>query len=417
MLSVELGAVADRDQTQRPFDLFLIFAGANIVATTLQIGGWVTGFSYGTAMLVIAAGTIAGAWLVAALAPVGSRLRVPSIVATRAALGYQGAQIVALLLFLTNFVWIADNNVIAASIVARLVSGPSADHQAMWAVVIGLIATVTVLGGPRAVGLADRFAVPTLFLAGIAMTVACLRIDWPPLETMPTTLTSVLRGFDSPFGYQTTWLLMFADYSRYSRSGRSSAWAVFAGLGVTALWFMPLGLIAAAAAHSVDPGAMVFGLGLGWWGGALLLLGTLTTNFVNIYMSALALKSLRPATRDRSAIWLIGGVGAAMSVMNQLLIDQFAGFITVLAGIFVPIGGLLIAHFLILKRTHDAADLYHGADGTAPRVGLWSAAGMTAWVAGAAVFYLARPIGGTVPSLVASILIYLVLARTSSKSQ
>jgi len=162
---------------------------------------------------------------------------------------------------------------------------------------------------------------------------------------------------------------------------------------------------------------MVFGLGLGWWGGALLLLGTLTTNFVNIYMSALALKSLRPATRDRSAIWLIGGVGAAMSVMNQLLIDQFAGFITILAGIFVPIGGLLIAHFLILKRSHDAADLYPGADGTAPRVGLWSAAGMTAWIAGAAVFYLARPIGGTAPSLAASILIYLVLARTPSKSQ
>jgi len=38
MHSVELTPVADTDQTQRPFDLFLIFAGANIVATTLQIG-------------------------------------------------------------------------------------------------------------------------------------------------------------------------------------------------------------------------------------------------------------------------------------------------------------------------------------------------------------------------------------------
>ena len=418
MNAADIGAVSAAERTQSGLDLFVIFAGANIVATTLQIGGWVTGFSYGTAMVVIAAGAIAGAWLVAALAPVGSRLRVPSIVAIRAALGYRGAQIVALLLFLTNFVWIADNNVIAASIVARLVSGPSADHQATWAVAIGLLATITVLGGPRAVGLADRFAVPTLFLAGIAMTVACLRIDWPVITAAPVSLAGVLRGFDAPFGYQTTWLLMFADYSRYSRSGRRSAYAVFAGLGITALWFMPLGLIAAAAAHSVDPGAMVFGLGLGWWGGALLLLGTLTTNFVNIYMSALALKSLRPATRDRTAIWLIGGIGAAMSVLSQLLIDQFAGFITVLAGIFVPIGGLLIAHFLILKRTHTAADLYKGVDGAAPVVGLWSSAGMTAWILGAAVFYLAQPIGGTAPSLAVSVLTYLGLARPrQSKSQ
>ena len=55
------------------------------------------------------------------------------------------------MLFATNFAWIAVNNVIAASIVARLISGPSAAHQATWAVVIGLVATITVLGGPRAV--------------------------------------------------------------------------------------------------------------------------------------------------------------------------------------------------------------------------------------------------------------------------
>lgn len=418
MQSVELGAVADQDQTQRPLDLFLIFAGANIVATTLQIGASVTGFSWPVAMLVIAAGTVGGAWLVAALSPVGSRMRVPSIVASRAALGFHGAQIVALLLFVTNFAWIAVNNVIAASIVARLVSGPSADHQAEWAVAIGLIATITVLGGPKAVGLADRFAVPAMFLAGIAMTIACLRVEWPAFTGAPATLVDILRGFDWPFGYQTTWLLMFADYSRYSRSGRQSTWAVFAGLGVTALWFMPLGLIASMVARSSDPGTMVFALGLGWWGGLLIVLGTLTTNFVNIYMSALALKSLRPATGNRTSIWLIGGIGAALSVMNTVWIEQFANFIGVLAGIFVPIGGLLVAHFLILKRTHRAADLYPGSSGSAPAVGLWSTAGMTSWIAGAAVFYLARPIGGTAPSLVTSILIYLALTRaTQAKSQ
>lgn len=421
MQSVELGAVADQDQIQRPLDLFLIFAGANIVATTLQIGAWVAGLPFSNAMVVIALGAVAGAWLVAALAPIGSRLRVPSIVATRAVLGFQGAQILALLLFLTNFAWIADNNVIAASIVARLVSGPSADHMALWAVAIGLVATLTVLGGPRAVGFADRFAVPTLFLSGIAMTIACLRMPWPTAAATSATFMDHVRAFDVPFGYQTTWLLMFADYSRYSRSPRQASWAVFGGLGVTALWFIPLGFVASLISATQDPGAMVFGLGLGWWGGALLLLGTLTTNFVNIYMSALALKSLRPEIRDRSAIWLIGGIGAAMSVMNKLLIDQFANLIGLLAGIFVPIGAILIAHFLIRKRHHTAAELYPPAGGGAPKVGVWSAAGMTAWIIGAGVFYLAAyppaalpisAIGGTVPSFVISMAIYLAASRS-----
>lgn len=409
--SVELGAVAKDHQTQSTSDLFLIFAGANIVATTLQMGTYLPAFTLTTALLVIAAGSIGGALLVAVLAPVGSSLRVPSIVATRAALGFNGAQIVAVLLFATNFVWIAVNNAIAASITARLVSGPGADHQAAWAVFFGIVATLTVLGGPRAVGLADRAAVPLLLVSGVVLTLACLRVTIPVLAVPATSAVDVVHGFDVIFGYQTTWLLMFADYSRYTRSGRQSAVATFGGLGLTALWFIPLGLVASRVANSGDPGAMLAALGLGWWGALLVTLGTLTTNFVNIYMSALALKSLRPATSNRAAIWIIGGIGCALSILSQELLDRLGGFTVALAGLFVPIGGLLIAHFVILRRKDTPESLYPAAPGAAPAVGNWSAAGMTAWIAGAAAFYLSQSIGGVIPGLAVSIGVYLVLAR------
>ena len=77
MQPVDLQPVDAAAQTQRPSDLFLIFAGANIVATTLQIGAWINGLPVPNAMAIIAAGAIAGAWLVAAfLAPAGSAARV-----------------------------------------------------------------------------------------------------------------------------------------------------------------------------------------------------------------------------------------------------------------------------------------------------------------------------------------------------
>ncbi len=411
MESVELGAVAERDQTQRPFDLFLIFAGANIVATTLQMGTYLPAFTVTVAVVVIAAGAIGGALLVAVLAPVGSSLRVPSIVATRAALGFHGAQVVAFLLFATNFVWIAVNNAIAASITARLVSGPGAEHQAAWAVFFGIVATLTVLGGPRVVGLADRAAVPLLLVSGVVLTLACLRVTIPAVPAPATSAVDIFHGFDLIFGYQTTWLLMFADYSRYTRSGKQSAVATFGGLGLTALWFIPLGLIASRVAGSGDPGAMLFALGLGWWGALLVTLGTLTTNFVNIYMSALALKSLRPATSNRTAIWIIGGIGCALSVLSQTLLDQLGAFTYGLAGLFVPIGGVLVAHFLLLKRQQTVASLYPASPGATPAVGSWSVAGMAAWVIGAAVFYVSQRIGGVLPSLAVSIGVYLLLAR------
>lgn len=414
MHSVELGPVADRDQTQRPLDLFLIFAGANIVATTLQIGASLPGLPLWPALAVIAAGAIGGAALVAVLSPVGSRLKVPSIVATRAALGLHGAQAVAVILFLTNFVWIAMNNVIAASITSRL-AGDSA-HAGLWAVALGLVATFIVLGGPQAVGGADRFAVPLLGVSGIVFTLACLRAPWPGLPAASASTGDVVRGFDVVFGYQTSWLLMFGDYSRYSRSGRAAAMAVFGGLGLTALWFIPLGLIASTIARSADPGMMVTALGLGWWGGLLVVLATLTTNFVNIYMSALALKSLRPETTDTTAVWLIGGIGAAISVLSSAWLDQMASFTLVLAGTFVPVGGILLAHFVVRFQPEPVARLYPDASGRPPAVGRWSPIGVAAWILGTATFYVAQPIGGTLPALAVSIGAYLlgthVLARS-----
>ena len=300
------------------------------------------------------------------------------------------------------------NNVIAASITSRLVGDPA--HMGLWAVGLGIVATLIVLGGPRAVGLADRIAVPLLVVAGAIFTVACLRAPWPAIAAPAMSIGDGLRGFDIVFGYQTSWLLMFGDYSRYSRSGRQAGVAVFAGLGLTALWFIPLGLVASTIARSSDPGVMVQALGLGWWGGLLVVFATLTTNFVNIYMSALALKSLWPAVPDRTAIWVIGGVGAATSVLSSAWLDQMANFTLLLAGVFVPVGGLLLAHFVFRRHTEPVEALYAGPAGEPPRVGLWSVAGMLAWIAGGAAFYASRSIGGVLPGLAVSIAVYLALA-------
>jgi NCS1 family nucleobase:cation symporter-1 len=412
MRPVDLSAIAPDQQTGTPFDLFLIFAGANIVATTLQVGASLpASFSLGVALVVIAAGAVGGAALTAILAPIGTRLRVPSIVAARAPLGWSGAQALALLLFVTNFAWIALNNVIAASIAARLTG---LGTVAVWATTLGLLATVIVLGGPSLAALVDRIAVPVMGVAGIVFTLACLRAPWPAWPTAAVPATDVARGLDIVTGYQVSWLLMFADYPRFTRSPRAAGVAVFFGLALTALWFMPLGLIGAAIAGAPDPGAIVVTLNLGWWGATLLTLATLTTNFVNIYMSALALKSLRPTLGDATIVWLIGGIGAGLGLLSTAWLDRFAAFTLLLAGLLVPIGGVLLAHYLLLRRPVRVPDLYD-LSGRYARRGGWSLAGTAAWVAGAATFWLARGIGGTLPCLLVSIAAYALVSRFTDR--
>ena len=88
MNAADIRPVAPAEQTQSTVDLLLIFVGANVVATTFQVGASLSSSFSLTAMLtLVAAGSLGGAALVAALAPLGPRLRVPSVIAARPALG------------------------------------------------------------------------------------------------------------------------------------------------------------------------------------------------------------------------------------------------------------------------------------------------------------------------------------------
>ncbi len=414
MKAADLGPVGAGQRSQSALDLFLIFAGANIVATTLQVGASLAGaLPRGAALAVIAAGCVLGAGLVAALVPTGVRLGVPSIVAARAVLGLRGAGAVALVLFLTNFAWIALNNVIAASVSAQALGATG--QARLFAFVLGVVATAIVALGPAAVGRADRVAVPAMAVAGALVTAAVFRLGWPAdAGTAPAGATGAWwRGLDVVVGYQVSWLLMFADYPRYSRHPARSGVAVCLGLLAAALWFMPLGLIAAQLAGSADPGAMIAATGLGAWGALLVALATITTNFVNIYMSALALKSLWPAVPDRLAVWGIGGLGTLMGLFSGVWLERFGDFMMIIGGTLAPVGGLLLAEFVVLGRLPAVADLYDPA-GPYGRGGGVLLPGVAAWVAGSVTYYVAAPVGATLPTLLVSVGVYLVLRRRSA---
>ncbi|MGE3472785.1 MAG: cytosine permease [Vicinamibacterales bacterium] len=401
MQAADLAPVPADARTQSGWDLFLVFAAANIVATTLQVGASLdAGLAPARMAAVVLLGAVVGAAIVGLLAPVGARLGVPSMVAARDPLGHTGARLVAAVLFLTNFAWIAVNNAIAASVSARML--PLGLSEPAWAVVVGVLSTAVVARGPLAVRAADRVAVPLMLAAGLAITWVVLRLPAAPPAApgAPTPLPVLL---DVVAGYQVSWLLMFADYSRFTASPRSSARAVFLGLALTALWLMPMGWRLARHAGSADPGTMLAAADAGVAAAILIALATITTNFVNIYLSSLAWRSVVPAVPGSAAVWIVGLVGTALGLTGGWL-ARFADFMTVVGSVLVPVGGVFLAHFVVRPCPTNVAALY---DPAGPRAGVrWP--GVAAWAAGIVVYYLV-PAGATMASLAVAVGAYLVL--------
>lgn len=410
MDAADLSPVPESQRTQSAFDLFLIFAAANVVATTMQTGA-VLGSRYegSSAVGIALGGAVFGALLVAVLAPVGSRTGVPSMIAARAPLGYRGAQVVSGLLYLTNFAWIAINNQIAASACAQVLGG--SESARVWAAVLGLAATAVVARGPRAVGLADRIAVPMMVVAGGVLTFAVFGPSAPVAPLAPSAPASpappaLFWGLDVVIGYQVSWLLMFADYSRFTRSGQAAAGAVFAGLALPALWLMPVGWTLARIAGSDDPGTMLQAAGVGWWTALLIALASVTTNFVNIYLSSLAWRTLSPRSTGAGSVWTIGIIGTVLGLVSSGFLTRFAEWMVLLGSVLVPVGGVFLAHFAILKERLDVKGIYD-----ITRLPAVNIAGVAAWLIGFIAYQLSSSMGATLPALATSMIAYVALSQ------
>ncbi|MDP2389932.1 MAG: hypothetical protein Q8N52_06350, partial [Acidobacteriota bacterium] len=271
--------------------------------------------------------------------------------------------------------------------------------------------------GPRAVGHADRVAVPLMVIAGSMLTWAAFTLVPPQplgeggLPPMTAAVSSepappLLWGIDVVIGYQVSWLLMFADYSRYTRSPRAGATAVFAGLALTAHWLMPEDWNLARIAGSADPGTMLAAAGVGWWAALLVVLATVTTNFVNIYLSSLAWRTLVPRSTGVGSVWVIGLIGTALGLISSAWLTQFADLMVLLGSVLVPVGGIFLAHFVVLRAKVDVDGIYQTA-----RMPAFTAAGVAAWLLGFAVYKLAAPIGATLPALATSMIVFLLVRR------
>jgi len=219
------------------------------------------------------------------------------------------------------------------------------------------------------------------------------------------------QALDLVIAYQVSWILMFADYSRYSPSPLRSGLSVFASLSLTSILGMALGALLCAISGSTDPGAMLAALGSPPLGAALLATATITTNFVNIYLSALALRSLVPKVKDGPAVLITGFVGAALSVLSREWIDGYSAFMGTLGLILVPLGGVALAQFFPFPSEIQPRELYEG-EGRFARA---NRAGLVAWAAGALVYWRYQATGATLPALMVSFALFAVLRRRASR--
>lgn len=287
-----------------------------------------------------------------AMAGIGAETRMSSYLLTRIAFGDYGAGLVNIAFAVSLLGWFGIN----INLFADAVSGLSIDlfgHSPPDMILV-LIAAACMTGltfaGFRAINLLATLMVPVLAAVTVILTYSALQAESLPalLSAEKETELTVGHGISAIVGAIIIGAIILPDITRFVRSWRGA-------LGVTFLSYMIVQLLVMAAA-SLASGAtgsgdiieimLQFGLGLGAF--VIVITGSWVLNALNLYSTVLSIKATFPKLSQSLLILGLGIFGAGAALLN--LLDMFVEFLIYLSIVFIPVAGIVISDYFIVRR-------------------------------------------------------------------
>jgi NCS1 family nucleobase:cation symporter-1 len=400
-------------------DYFVLWADLGVGLLVLLAGTLlVPGLGFWPAMAAIALGTFAGVLLLGLAGVVGSDHAIPSMVGLRPSFGVRGSYLPSLANVIQLVGFGAFEVIIMAQASARLATpivGPGT--YPAWAVIWSAVVILMGLGGPLVV------VRQWLEKAGIWIVLATAAWMVIYIVTHFDLGAAVARPGDGSLTFAQaidlvvvmpiSWLPLAADYNRFARDTRSAFWGTVAGFAVANISFYALGVLLILVLPGGDLIGSILSIAFGAAGLALLLGDEADNAFADIYSAAISVKNVRPGWSTR---WLVVSVGAVvLAIALAVDLTQYQNLLFLVGSLFTPLFGVLFAdYFLLRRRAYRTADLYPTGPSTARPKGV-NVVALLAWGAGIGSYLLvinvAPWLGGTLPSLGASLIVYVGLTQ------
>ncbi len=349
---------------------------------------------------------------------IGARTRMSSYLLVRLAFGDGGAGLVNIAFAISLLGWFGLNINLFTQATGRLaltLFEVQLPEFAM-AAVAGLCMTVTTLIGFRAINWLSTLMVPVLAFVTLWLITSTLgekNLGAIMSAEIEPTLT-IGSGVSAIVGAIIVGAIILPDITRFAKTPRDAVGtAFFAYVPVQILVMGAAGLAGSLAPESEFLDILI-NLGLGLGAIVIVIASSWALNSLNLYSTVLSVKATFPSL-GRTAITIgLGVLGVVFAMLN--ILDSFVIFLIYLSAVFVPVAGVLVADYLIVRPDHYTLENL----GKGPAINLVA---FGAWLIGAG--YAIAEIQGWAPSpsgfaaLEAAVLTaaaYLVLAGLVKRS-
>ncbi|MBR4862143.1 MAG: cytosine permease [Firmicutes bacterium] len=393
-------------------DVALIQAGVFICVPSLLLGGLLaSSMSLGSAILAGIIGYVLSTVVAVATGIIGVDLHVPTCVVTKSSFGETGSRIIVSSVFaVASIGWFAVQNNVCGSAFSSFMETmgihiPASVSAAIW----GIVMLITAVIGIDSLKWLNQISVPALVVimgAGCFMAVKNYGTDGVSAEVEST--MGILGGIALTASFMGVTMSCAPDFTRYQKS-RGGVWASsFVGILPAGIVLLVMGAVLTKIVGENDLSLVMCMIGLPILGTLVLILATWTTNTTNAYTAGINMVMLFNLKDEKRAFvtGIAGVIGTVLAVMG--LLNNISAFFDWLGYLFLPVGGVMVGDYWILRK--GMPQLWGYCKG-------FNWAGVIAWAAGAVISIYVTLSGAIFIGFAVSALLYVVLYRILPKKE
>ena len=379
----------------------IIWFGVAISVSEIEAGIEIGAASAsGSLWLPLILGHVLGGVLLFFVGLIGAHVRLNAMETTASTFGKYGSKFFAALNTFQLLAWVAVLNAQGASALAGLnlpISFP------LTCIILAVLIAIWVY-----VGLRRSANVTTVVMASLAVLLAVLSVtlfvlDGSASSVAGTAVAGTAAGaaallgfwniFEISIAMPISWLPVISDYTKDVENPVKATAVSAAAYTFASLWMYILGIEIAGIGVNNSIAQAILLAGLGIPGIIIVVLSTVTTNFLAANSAGESTKAIYGKINPKIAGVVVSLLSAALAISG--IMEHYISFLYLIASVFAPMAAVLLVSFYFGKA---------GASENSKAFWLWN---LFAWLAGFAVYQVAErldsvPLGPTLLAVIVS---------------
>lgn len=383
------------------FENGLIWFGAAVSLAEILTGTYIAPLGFQKGLAAILVGHLIGCVLLFLSGVIGGSVRKSAMESVKMSFGQKGSLLFAILNVLQLVGWTAImiyDGAIAAD-------GIMHTGRWVWCLVIGALIILWILVGVTNLGKINTIAMAALFILTLVLCKVIFFDSGMAGAGLDDGSMSFGAAVELSVAMPLSWLPLISDYTREAEKPVKATAASAIVYGLVSCWMYVIGMGATIFTGEYDIALIMVKAGLGIAGLIIVIFSTVTTTFLDAYSAGVSAETIFSGVRGKYAAVLVTVIGIVGAIVYPM--DNITDFLYLIGSVFAPMIAVQIADFFFLKRNAEEKTV--------------QISNLIVWAIGFIVYRILMridlPLGNTLPDMVITILLCLLVAKCTGGRQ